>query len=538
MGTRFAGSLAPKGPCPCGSGRAYANCHMPQDQVNLHQPDRFARQIELAEAKEVLRQRQQGMGKPIMSAVARGQRFVLVGNELISSSQFRTFHDFLLSYVRQKLGTEWGAKELLKPPEQQHPIVQWFTRLQDLQRQNQDGEGEIASAPMTGAIAAYLNLAYNLYLLQHNVALQERLLQRLRLAESFYPAFYETLVAGAFIRAGFDIALECEDDSTSSHCEFTATSKHTGAQFSVEAKLRRPGKTHSNVRQQLGAALEKKANHTRIIFIELSMPGKPDGRDVPQWMEEAIQSLENAERATAPEWVAAPPAYVVITNHPWVQDLDGIPPPHACAANGFKIRDFKFTRAPQTIEAIVKNREIHKDIYGLIESLVQYRGVPSTFDGEMPELAFSGERVNPLILGQHYDDIDGGDGPVGAVLESAVVVPEECAAMCVFLTDQGRKIVVRAPLTKDEMEAYKAHPDLFFGRYEPQPTPDDPASMFDWLMRTYSLSSREALLEFMRHWPGQEELQRLSQPELARKYCLGMAEATLRRLRGPTVSGR
>ena len=39
-----------------------------------------------------------------------------------------------------------------------------------------------------------------------------------------------------FAKAGFTIEFENEDDSSTSHCEFTATHSITGKQFSVEAK--------------------------------------------------------------------------------------------------------------------------------------------------------------------------------------------------------------------------------------------------------------------------------------------------------------
>ena len=94
----------------------------------------------------------------------------------------------------------------------------------------------VVSSTMTGAIKAYLGLAYDLYLSGHNAELPERLLKRLRNRDQFEGAVYEAFVIGCFARAGFSIEFEDEDDLSVSHCEFTATHKETGRRFSVEAK--------------------------------------------------------------------------------------------------------------------------------------------------------------------------------------------------------------------------------------------------------------------------------------------------------------
>lgn len=62
--------------------------------------------------------------------------------------------------------------------------------------------------------------------------------------DQFLGALYETFVAASFIKAGFEVVLEDEDDRDSSHCELTATNNKTGRIFSVEAKARMPGKDH------------------------------------------------------------------------------------------------------------------------------------------------------------------------------------------------------------------------------------------------------------------------------------------------------
>ena len=534
----FLRGLDRNGPCPCGSGNPYSKCHMSSDsgsrneRVNSPMPASAVHQMQLAEAKERLRQMQQGKGKPILSAEVRGHRFITIGSEVIHSKKFKTFHDFLFSYLPMKLGGDWGDQELQKPLAERHPVLQWHHKLCEFERQHHPGDGEIATVPMTGAISAFLRLSYSLYLLQHNVVLQERFLQRLRHQDQFYPAFYETLVAGAFINAGFEIELEREDDSTRSHCEFTATSKKTGKRYSVEAKSRQPGKSNNNVRNQLHAALTKKADHERIVFIELNVPAHSD-TDISRRMEDAIQSVINAQDTMTVDRQTAPPAYVMVTNHSWIHELDGVNGRRSLAVHGFKIHGFEFSPPAKTVGAIVREREDHRDIFDLITSLLNDRGVPSTFDGDMPELAFAKERVIPLIIGERYDedDFEGSADPFTGVLEEATVNPSEQAAICIVRTDDGKRIIVKAPLTADEMLAYERFPDVFFGKHKPQRsfTSEQPAEIFEWLLSTYAQTPREGLLHLMAHWPNQEQLAALPQPELARKYCISLTEAMLRR---------
>jgi hypothetical protein len=87
-------------------------------------------------------------------------------------------------------------------------------------------------------IAAFPGTAYALYLLEHNVELQTRLLNRLRDIGQFQGAYYELFVASGLIRAGFKLTLEDETDGKNKHCEFAAISTMTAKRYWVEAKMR------------------------------------------------------------------------------------------------------------------------------------------------------------------------------------------------------------------------------------------------------------------------------------------------------------
>ena len=67
------------------------------------------------EAKEALRESQQGKGKPIISADFNGYKITAVGNKIHWSKKHETFVDFLSDYIRRTIGEEWGNTEIKKP---------------------------------------------------------------------------------------------------------------------------------------------------------------------------------------------------------------------------------------------------------------------------------------------------------------------------------------------------------------------------------------------------------------------------------------
>lgn len=101
-------------PCPCGSGRKYKKCHgsLQNPQLPAAIVSRLREVTERAMAQEVQRERQQGLGRPIISAEAFGRRFVAVKNRLMHSDKWRTFHDFLVPYLATAMGAEWGTQSL------------------------------------------------------------------------------------------------------------------------------------------------------------------------------------------------------------------------------------------------------------------------------------------------------------------------------------------------------------------------------------------------------------------------------------------
>src|SRR5579862_9299281 len=186
---------------------------------------------------------------------------------------------------------------------------------------------------MTGVAACYLGTASSLYLLDHNIELQARLVRRLKNPKEFQGAYYELIVANALIRAGFNLTLEDETDLSAKHCEFAAISRRTGKKYWVEAKMRavagllgkdeNDGTKNPNPISQmishLNAALRKPAADDRLIFIDLNTDAAIGADGEPIWTESSYARLEQFERR---ELAAGVTAYLFISNVPFHRMLN------------------------------------------------------------------------------------------------------------------------------------------------------------------------------------------------------------------------
>ena len=77
-----------------------------------------------------------------------------------------------IGYIEMALGPAWGNAQIEIPLEQRHPILLWYHKLCEYQRTFVKVPGKVHGAGMTGAVAAYMHLAYDLYALDHNAELQ------------------------------------------------------------------------------------------------------------------------------------------------------------------------------------------------------------------------------------------------------------------------------------------------------------------------------------------------------------------------------
>lgn len=522
--------------CPCGSGKKYKHCcgsHAAQaNSARTFDTNALeaAAQAELGkhEAREHRRRLIQGLGRPIISLEHQGYRVVIVGNEVRYSKSWRTFHDFLLSFIKQTLTPEWGRTELNKPEADRHPMMAWVTKAQALARAEPTREpDEVRNLAMTGAVRAYLGLAYDLYLSAHNAELADRLIIRLRNRDQFEGALHEAYVIGNFAKAGFTIEFENEDDASQSHCEFVATHCETGRQFSVEAKTVTSASTRAGaselpakVRNHLYNALKKESAHPRIIFIELNRAHRLNDSGQPEWLPHVREQIAACEQELTIAGEPPPPAYVFVTNRSFVHDLDGTSGGEAIYATGFKIGDFPAERGATRLLDMVDAREKHIEIHWLLKAMQRHHEIPTTFDDRLPEEAFGAMPEGRLQIGESYL-VSGPDGQeVEAVLEGGVVLEHEKKAYCTYRSSDGHRFMCSSALSDEELAVYRRSPETFFGELRQVGRGvDGPLDAYDFIFDTYSKSTREALLGFMKDWPDIDDLSKLDQTQLARQYA-------------------
>lgn len=516
-------------PCPCGNGRKFKQCHgrIQFELPNLVSSANLEKQIiaegrrlfEKHKVRDLQRQKQQGMGRPIISTEHNGYRFVAVGNRL-HYGKWKTFADFLGNYIKATLVGEWGNAEIAKPLKDRHPLMQWYDKICRLQAAHAKEPGVLFSTPVTGAVSAYNRLAYNLYLIAHNGKdIQTRLIARLKNKDNFQGAFFETQVAAWLIKAGFELEYEDESDTSTSHCEFTATYVPTGEKYSVEAKSRKTkpgGAARTPVGQQLRKALTKKANYRRLVFLDLnkSLHTHEVAERAVDRAEYIISQSEGMEIDGQP----APPAYVCITNMNDQYALDTSALATMISFRGFKIHDFMGVQFPSIREA-VRARERHWPMFQLFKSMEEHREIPQTFDGELPSEVFVENPPARLQVGDIYA-VPGPDGvEVNAKLMNATVMNGKTYAV-LHDPNTNKSWIGTFDMTPEELNDYERHRETYFDVHEKSGRKVETAiELFDWLFDVYRHTPKEKLLELMAGHTDNDSLRNLQQTELAEILC-------------------
>ena len=528
-------------PCPCGSGKKYKRCHgaYTAQESHLRFPDSqaaFAKGMREAEARRVRREKQQGLGRPIIAAKLRDHQMVAVGKRVHFSDKWHTFHDFLRDHLFGLLGKEWGAAELAKPPEKRHLILRWFDQATEDARLTGTKTGEIYTAPMSGAVRAFINLAYNIYLVAHHTerdgdAIVKRYVDRLKSTRSddFAGALFETYAAAAFLKAGFTLEFEDERDGSVSHVEFIAHYPKTGRRFSVEVKARdrtagagaedADDVKRLRVANKLNKALGKKAAHTRVVMIEINVPEVVTTFE--GWPTAALEQIRYNEKTDFPDGEKKPSAYVFVTNHAFHNNLGKPDAGMQLLATGFHIAGFGPDAPHSSYKGVLETRVRHSEMFALIKSMQTHYEIPSTFDGEMPQLAFQDCSGVPRLQFGHTYLVPTADGrEVPGRLYDAVVQEEQKQVVGCYQLESGVTILARCPISDAELAAYRAYPDTFFGEVR-QPT-RHAKTLVDWcdfFYDAYKDTPRDKLLEWMAGAPDIERLRALSQEDLAIVFC-------------------
>lgn len=320
---------------------------------------------------------------------------------------------------------------------------------------------------------------------------------------------------------------------STSHCEFTATSKKTGRKASVEAK-HRAGSTF-RLGRQLNRALVKKANHTRLVFIDINVPDDTTEIEVPAYMRRALVSLRKFEGRII-NGNPLPDAYLVVTNTPWHHHLDTSNFRVVAMSEGFQMQDFKVDSTFSTLRAAIDSRDRHIEMHDLIRLMKDHAEIPSTFDGEIPEFAFGNGEAR-LLIGQRYlvTGPSGKESP--GLLTTATVNEVEKKAYCALSFASGEAGIYVWPLSDVEMVAWQKHPDTFFGEVGQRSTKaEDPLELYDFIHNSYRQTPKERLLEFMADAHDFEELRKLEQPQLATIYAERCVRSVVARQSQSTVA--
>ena len=479
-------------PCPCQSGKKYKHCHgsvRAQEEAKL--------QALRAQAFEHQRQKQQGWGKAIISTVAAdGTRFVAVGKDLLPSKNCKTVPDFLIDYLKTLTGAAWGQSEMAKPPEHRHPIISWYQSLCEYQKrvagEHSTAAQRIVRVPMIGAGMALYQLAYDLYALAHNAELQKKLINRLKDSDidNFHGARFEAHVGAIFVRAGFSIEFEDEDDRNSHHHEFIATHNRTGRKFCVEAKRRNSEKERFG--RLFQRALRKDGQHERIVFIDLNYPDN-ESKPIEELFRKPVQLIRRLE-GTTPNGKPLPNAFVFLCNIPWVHAPLETGFRRATMTDGFQIPDYKYD-AYETLREAINAREKYIELHELMQSNREHTQVPQTFDGDIPDLVFSQDQHPRLLIGNRYAVEHNGE-ELSGVLEDGVVITQWKRAQCILRLDNGIRANCTWPLSDEEMAAYAAHPETFFGVIKSYGKKiSDPLELYDFNLASMKDASIEQLRE-------------------------------------------
>lgn len=494
-------------------------------------PSHIVDKIQRRASDEAIRTAQQGRGRPIVSAEVGDYKVVATGNTIHWGKNWKTFTDFLCDYIAKTLGSEWGNAELAKPLEERHTILKWYDTFCSYQAAHQEKSRGIYSGPMTGVVCSYLGLAYNLYLLNHNVELQARLVARLKDIKQFQGAYYELIVANCLIRAGFRLELEDEADQTVKHCEYSAQSEKTGIRYWIEAKMRSVvgvlGKTNvdgstsndptSSLTRHLSEALQKPAPDERMIFIDLNTEPLELGKE-PNWLDQAVRRLEARER----DLREGQEAYVFVTNIAFHRKLTSSTPGNAFLAHGLGLPDFG-KLGEITLPNWLRSKRKHIDAYNIIDSFRTYPQIPDTFDGRPASETFA--RSQRLIIGETYFFEDVGDeGVVGTVNEVAVIESKKMAHVAITTRDSKASVFLTREMSDAELMDYKKYGDAYFGKAEVNKREcRDVFDLYEWLVEGHSKMSRERLLELAKGRADIERLRKMDKADIVLEICEGLA---------------
>lgn len=512
-------------PCPCGSGKRFKHCHgafgrkeRSRTEVESNIDEKKIRELLRAhEAREMLRKRHQGHGRPLISLETNGYRFVAVGKRLAYSKNWSFFTEFLVDNLKEVLGREWGAAASKQMPD--FPIFRWMSRFREAQLSNRADN----RLPSIGFVRALHRLAYALYLIEHNDAPSRTLLKRLKHPNTFDAHCYEALVAAAFALAGAKIRGAEDQPGSSPKPEFTAVF-NDGKQYSVEAKRKASWRTRfcrsdEAFEKELGGWIRDKlyaASKKRLVnpayWFELGIGEKLTHDDIEYLRDRIAHAIKDAEEITVDGQPAAP-AYVVVTNNPEFANDEAVSDGFHLL-QGFRMEDFR--PVVVDIETAMNWHDKHRAVRRVLECIEEVQQLPASFTGIPNELL--DEMGNPVAVAKigdrmAYPSPDGSEvtGVIADILPAG-----DIAWVVVSNAADDTSHIVTMPLTEQEAAAAAKFGPMIFGKPQSGPHKNitDPFEFYDRMLEVYSDFPRESLLNQVRGHRHFEEFDKLSTADL------------------------
>lgn len=201
---------------------------------------------------------------------------------------------------------------------------------------------------------------------------------------------------------------------------------------------------------------------------------------------------------------------------PFHRALQSEHPGLAVLAHGLGIPDFS-KPGYYRVSEIYRRKQKHIDAHDIMDAFGKYPQIPSTFDGSLPS-RLKGKPYDRIIIGERYffEGIGGqGKGDVATVTTATV---DENSKTAYIGTSTGHIFTI--PMSEDEINDYKSHPEAFFGRIQDSPRKkvETLYELFEFFFGVYEKTPKERLLEFMKDAPDFSSLQQMDQAELAIEY--------------------
>lgn len=492
--------IARNAPCPCKSGKRYKHCHGAASSrfpAGISEAE-VRHALSKQEARELLRKREQGHGRPIISFTQNGHRFVAVGKRLAVSSKWQYFNQFLLDNMKDVMGRQWGADGSRLMPD--HPLFRWLEQL----TQTTKKAGPNVALPVVGFMSALIRFCYALYLIEHNDKPPKSLIKRLKNPVEFTPACYEAIVASAFAIAGAKIDGAEDGKGGGSKPEFVATFE-SGQRYAVEAKRRQGWKNAFDLaderfvtelkgwlRGKLHAASKKKLAKP-VYWFELGIGASLSSQDVERLRDVVADGILEAEDLTV-EGGLAQPAYVFVTNNSDFANDDAVTSSFFCVFQGFRMEDFRESLVD--FETAMDWHDRHRPVRRVLECMEEVQQVPSNFDGVPSELL--DDLGRPMRLPQIGDpwEYQRSDGTDAKGVITAVSGFGEHVHLAIFDAESSKSFIVKAPLSKQAARAVKRLGNAIFGTPEgPRNTSSSPYQLYDRMIEMLSGMSSDYLLK-------------------------------------------